>query len=181
MKTTIRNNVFETNNSSVHSLVLYKNKVTENTILRKYNTLKEKEKEIYLIDENFGVYKTPIEIIFYLYTLACQEHEIELLKTLKSLFPKFIWEKPKYYINRYTSGEPYKELANGFIDQPWNLDMPAIIKNILPLIFNGMIVFSRDAVMQEEEKLIMPGIDEKDEEDYDYDYSKYILITEGGN
>ena len=104
MKRQIRNNVFETNSSSTHSIAISK----KPPVIGKY---------IYFGIGEFGWRNDCVDIADYLYTAILEQDERdELLERLKSILNthsiEYEFEEPKYWIG--DSGNKY--LDEGYID-----------------------------------------------------------------
>lgn len=103
MKRQIRNSVFETNSSSIHSIVISKKPV----VIGKYISFNIGE---------FGWENDCVNIADYLYTsILCMKDSKELLEELKNILDRYSieyeFEKPKYI-----EDEEYVWLDYGYID-----------------------------------------------------------------
>lgn len=157
MKQTIRNQIFETNSSSVHSIVLFNdNKVVDIKTIKYKVPIRDD-----LTDKG---YLTSIEDkLAYLYSLALYNNDWELLDLLKSHFNNCIFEKPVWKVKVYNEedGAYYKYLycddkeiisfaecaqieESGFAAYFDENDLIEIKNNLIDIIFSGEIYIARD-------------------------------------
>lgn len=148
MKQNIRNNTFETNSSSIHSLVIFKEK-------KEFPTISQLTWLIPIFNSSYSFYLTdPEEIISYLYTLGLASHCWKLVDNLKEKFPNCIFQKPSWDL-------PY-ESETGFCDDreiisfcDLNADFTSHfsreeveeiskLSNFINIIFNGEIYCAQD-------------------------------------
>ena len=90
MKQQIRNQTFETNSSSVHSVVIF-DSADDFGIEGLVHIMKSNPK--YTLTE-------PLEILSYIYTVFLQHHKWFYIDELKSEYPNCIFEKP-YWEDKY--------------------------------------------------------------------------------
>lgn len=141
-----RNNVFETNSSSIHTI----------TVVNKSVELPITAKEIYVGLGEFGweleCYKEPHDILSYIYTAICYNYGKEY-KTYTKFIEKVLsertnvrlsWEEPIFdkYSNKYY-------LENGYIDhgyelKKWLEDLFDDDDLLLATIFGGIIETGND-------------------------------------
>lgn len=137
----IRNGVFETNSSSVHSLVIKKSghrqiedEVLKNIYLTKNGVYNIYDYDIYFDRAPFRILFTAIEKFLYLYAESNDEKRIELMEFMKTTFPKIKEYKfPSVYNDEY---EPfYGEVdhqSKGFVSnylKTNNIDFKEFILN----------------------------------------------------
>lgn len=88
MNQKIRNNTFETNSSSTHSLAIIKKDLNAENLGMEENIP---------IMENFNGYTNdPQELISYIYTIALISHDWGIIDLLKEEFPYCIFQKPQW-------------------------------------------------------------------------------------
>ena len=98
MKQQIRNQTFETNSSSVHSVVIFDNAPDYGM-----------ETFIPIMKSNPGyILKEPEEILSYIYTVFLRHHKWFYIKELKSDYPNCIFEKP-YWEDKHTGEGFYSD------------------------------------------------------------------------
>lgn len=106
MKTVIRQETFETNSSSMHSLVITKNSdvVTPKMFEEDYYIPKDgtlsifSREELYFDRAPFRILSTPLEKLEYLIAQSTKEERNTLIETFKKIYPKVKEiEFPRYY------------------------------------------------------------------------------------
>lgn len=150
MKQTIRKNVFETNSSSTHTLIIYKDKP---------NPVIKLSGRVILQNNGYGdEYITPMDRLSYLYTVAClyPDNFENLMSQIKTNFNYLKFQKPKYDVEDDDETYTYKELLNGNLEQAWNLGEINYLTNeeFLNLIYNGYITQGRDEYPDIDENII---------------------------
>lgn len=130
MKVSIRQNVFETNSSSVHSICISKKPIKEIT-----------KGEIHFFLGEFGWEFDKVNKYDYLYTaiMLSDKHETYMNKlraVLEEYNVKYIFERP-----RYSGSGDYAYLDNGSIDHSWDTEefLEAIFSDVdmlLRYLFN---------------------------------------------
>lgn len=148
MKQMVRSNTFETNSSSIHSLVIFKEK-------KEFPNISQLTWLIPIFDLSSSFYlNEPEEIISYLYTLGLASHCWKLVDNLKGNFPKCIFQKPSWDL-------PY-ESETGFCDDREIISFCDLnanfashfsreeveeiskLSNFINIIFNGEIYSAQD-------------------------------------
>lgn len=155
MQQTIRNNVFETNSSSVHSIVIEKSHYDIcNTNTYNDEIQYDKYWNVNLLTESDAklILEQPEEILKYLYTVSIILAFNPLEDKLKKLFPNCVFQKPLYDINDEYEYCDDRTITN-FCDVV-NADLPSLVfsqdelwqitENCLSIIFHGIITISRD-------------------------------------
>ena len=136
MKQLIRTNIFETNSSSTHTLVIFKEK--KSAIDLKAN--------IPIIDEATNYTNHPEDILAYIYTIALTSHDWDLLNKIKEEFPNCIFQRPQWDLPFESETGFYDdievisfcELINSSLICYFDSDARIIIKDHLKdFVFNG--------------------------------------------
>lgn len=164
MRQVIRNNVFETNSSSIHSIVIEKSHYDS---LYEIDPLFDKGPDVYeynnqvqdvfynvpLIQYAHQIYDQPDEILSYLYSLAIMLHFNPLEDKLRKLFPNCVFQKPLYDINDEYEYCDDRTITN-FCDCV-NVDLPCFANNedtlyqltdfCLSIIYHGKVTISEDS------------------------------------
>lgn len=141
-----RNNVFETNSSSTHTITVINEDVATPITPQQYFV------ELGEFGWEFNLYRTPISILSYLYTAICCNYGLDYKKyiniienTLSRVADiKIEWEEP---IFEEYDGKYY--LENGYIDhgyelKKWLEDLFNSEKLLLATIFEGVIETGND-------------------------------------
>ena len=148
MNQSIRSNTFETNSSSIHSLVIFKDKKSVKD-LKEYNYLVpifDGWDSFYLCD--------PEDILSYLYTMGLSSHTWKLVDNLKEMFPNCIFQKPSWELP-YESETgccddrtiiSFCNLTSDFKTHFYGNDLDEISdkENLFNIIFNGEIYAHQD-------------------------------------
>lgn len=165
MKQVIRKNTFETNSSSVHSLVIQKahyDCLFEKDPLfddQDYSQFNETPDEFKFwnvrLKEHFTLTDDPEEIISYLYSLSIYLHYRPLEYKLKKLFPNCVFEKPLWELpNKEYPDYCDDESITAFCDCVQLYDFPTspftddnlsmITDYCVSIIFHGWLSVWRD-------------------------------------
>lgn len=90
----IRNSVFETNSSSVHSLSFKKSDKINKELFNITTTINVFTEADFDKDQTLFIFKTLEEKLRYIWTLAVREHNVVGANLLKELFPNVTFVKP---------------------------------------------------------------------------------------
>ena len=140
MHQTIRKNTFETNSSSIHSLVIYG------------HTNKNLSDLEFTIDTNgeygwsFERYSDCYSIIEYLYIAALTANRQDIIEKLKEWLPNCIFNEPKID-ERYSSSNHVYYDINGYVDHSYEVPFNDIFESedtLADLIFEGEIITGND-------------------------------------
>ena len=176
MRQVVRNKIFETNSSSVHSLVVCK---TEKDDTQYELLASEYEQNIALSDFDYDqILEKPIEILSYLYSYAIVTHYWKLYDLIKMTFPKCIFEKPRYELP-WNSKKGYCddrsivsfcEVINCCMSPKLEAEAQEyILDHLARVVFNGKIAITYDIdyKMYLEEKKDIKDIDKYVQENFD--------------
>ena len=144
MKQQIRNQTFETNSSSVHSVVLF------DDVTKEYGL---EENISIMVDNPKYLLKEPKEILSYIYTTFLYHHKWYYIRDLKEKFPNCIFEKP-YWADSHTGDGFYSDdkeittfcdlydsdFCNCFTDKHLRI----MWKCMYHIVFNGEVLVQRD-------------------------------------
>lgn len=124
MKQLIRNNTFETNSSSIHSIAIMKSD-------RNLDLFGMEEHIPIILDEcDFqGYTHDPARLLSYLYTLSLVAHDWNLLDKIKEEFPACIFQKPSWDL-------PYKS-KTGFCDDREVISFCDLVNGDIPVRFDS--------------------------------------------
>lgn len=145
MKQTIRNNVFETNSSSVHSLTI---REVNKEYVDKIPLLDGVAISVSTFGWEFETYSNPIDLLTYLYTYACEFGKNSLFtKKLKELLPNVNFIEP--YYDEYEDEEySYLDIDCGYIDHWSDYDNLAFVfeslENLSSYLFTGVVQTGND-------------------------------------
>ena len=137
MKQIIRKNTFETNSSSIHSLVIYKH--TD-------RSLSELDFKIGTYGQygwDFEKYYDTYSIIEYLYIAALDATRDDIIEKLKEWLPNCTFTEPKVCSDEY---EKWYHI-DGYVDHAYELPFDQIFESketLADLIFEGELITGND-------------------------------------